>query len=229
LLNLKYHDWNGILKSAADKGKQGADKAKKGKVVSTKHNPATHSLADFAGLYKNPGYGAMKLFISTDSLFVKTVTHTLWLRHADYDIFDVFDKDPKEGIDTSEDAQLKVQFRMNLGGEIDGLESVFEAGLKPIVFTKEIEAKKVTAAELAKYTGNYALAGLTAKVYVKDGKTLYVLVPGQPDYEMVPLGNDKFAVKILTGYYLQFGPPGAAKITEATFIQPNGSFKAARK
>jgi len=229
MLNLKYNDWNSDLKSAADKGKQGADKAKKEKIASTKHNPATHSLADFAGLYKNPGYGAMKLFISNDSLFVKTVTHTLWLRHADYDIFDVFDKDPKEGIDTSADVQLKLQFRMNLGGEIDGLEGLLEAGLKPIVFTKEIEAKKVTAAELEKYTGDYALAGLTAKVYVKDGKTLYVLVPGQPDYEMVPLGNDKFAVKTLTGYYLQFGPPGAAKITEATFIQPNGSFKAARK
>ncbi len=229
MLNLKYHDWNSDLKSGVDKGKQAADKAKKEKVASTKHNPATHSLADFAGSYKNPGYGAMKLFISNDSLLVKTVTHTLWLRHADYDIFEVFDKDLKEGIDTSEDAKLKIQFRMNLAGDIDGLEGLFEAGLKPIVFTKEIEAKKVTAAELEKYTGEYTLAGMTAKVYVKDGKTLYVLVPGQPDYEMVPMGNDKFAVKVLSGFYLQFGPPGSAKITEATFIQPNGIVKASRK
>ncbi len=58
------------------------------------------------------------------------------------------------------------------------------------------------------------------KVYVKDNKTLFVSVPGQPDYEMVLLGHDKFPAKVLGGYYLQFGPPGAAKITEATFIQP---------
>jgi hypothetical protein len=43
------------------------------------------------------------------------------------------------------------------------------------------------------------------------------------------MGNDKFSIKNLSGYYLQFGPPGEAKITEATFIQPNGSFKAKRK
>jgi hypothetical protein len=118
---------------------------------------------------------------------------------------------------------------MNLSGDIDAVEGKLEASLSPIIFTKQIEAKVITAAELQKYVGDYSLAGLVVKVYVKDAKTLFVLVPGQPDYEMVPLGNDKFAVKVLSGYYLQFGPPGAAKITEAKFIQPNGSFKAARK
>ncbi|HZY35349.1 MAG TPA: hypothetical protein VFE53_01800, partial [Mucilaginibacter sp.] len=162
-------------------------------------------------------------------LFVKTNRQTIWLRHANYDIFEVFNKDPKEGIDTSEKVDLRLQFRMNLSGDIDGLEGQLEDGLKPIVFTKELAAKALTTAELQKYTGDYDLAGMVAKVYVKDGKTLFVLVPGQPDYEMIALGNDKFAVKILSGFYLQFGPSGAAKITEATFIQPNGSFKAVRK
>jgi hypothetical protein len=46
---------------------------------------------------------------------------------------------------------------------------------------------------------------------------------------MVPMGSDKFAVKILSGYYLQFGPIGKAQITDATFIQPNGNFKAIKK
>ena len=228
MLNLKYFDWNGDLKHNADKGKLEAGKAKKEKVAEVKH-PATHPLADFAGNYNNPGYGTMKLYTRHDSLFVKTVTHTLWLRQSNYDIFEVFDVDPKEGIDTTDNGGLKLQFRMNLSGDIDAVEGQLEAGLKPIVFTKQIEAKTVTAAELQKYAGDYSLAGLTVKVYVKDAKTLFVLVPGQPDYEMVPLGNDKFAVKVLSGYFLQFGPPGAEKITEATFIQPNGSFKATKK
>jgi CubicO group peptidase (beta-lactamase class C family) len=228
LLGLKYHDWNSDLKHEVDKGKQEADKEKKEKVSTVKH-PATHSLDDFAGNYSNPGYGTMKLSVSHDSLFVKTNRQTIWLRHANYDIFEVFNKDPKEGIDTSEKVDLRLQFRMNLSGDIDGLEGQLEDGLKPIVFTKELAAKALTTAELQKYTGDYDLAGMVAKVYVKDGKTLFVLVPGQPDYEMIALGNDKFAVKILSGFYLQFGPSGAAKITEATFIQPNGSFKAVRK
>ncbi|MFI5136898.1 MAG: serine hydrolase [Sphingobacteriales bacterium] len=228
LLNLKYHDWNGDLKKTADKGKREADKAKKEKVAEIKH-PATHTLTDFAGNYKNPGYGTMKLLVRNDSLYVKTVTHTLWLRHANFDIFEVFDVDPKEGIDTSDTPDLKLQFRMNLSGDIESLEGKLEGGLNPIVFTKEIEAKKVTAAELQKYVGEYELAGMVAKVYIKDGKTLYVLVPGQPDYELIPLGNDKFAIKVLSGYFMQFSPPGAAKIMDATFIQPNGSFKATKR
>jgi hypothetical protein len=69
---------------------------------------------------------------------------------------------------------------------------------------------------------------MVAKVYVKD-KTLYVQVPGQPDYETVAMGNDKFALKVLSGYYLQFGPSGGDKITELTLIQPNGSYKAKKK
>src|SRR6185312_15295305 len=129
MLGLKYYDWNGDLKGAVDKAKKEADKTEKEKVKDAKHNPATHPLADFAGSYKNPGYGSLKLYVSNDSLFVKTFTHTLWLRHANYDIFDVFDKDPKDGIDTSEAPGLKIQFTMNLSGEIDALQSPLEAGL----------------------------------------------------------------------------------------------------
>ena len=229
ILNLKYFDWDSTLKSEADKAEADAKKADKTKTTVVPHNPATHPIADYTGSYSNPGYGTMRLYTCHDSLFVKTVTHTLWLKHVNYDIFDVYDKDPKEGIDTTEGSGLKLQFQMNAAGEIGSISGVLEGGLKPIVFDKQVEAKQVTTAELQKYTGDYLLGTVTIKVYIKDNKTLFVAIPGQPDYEMVPVGNDKFAVKILSGYYLQFGPVGAAKITEATFIQPNGSFKATRK
>jgi len=229
MLNLKYHDWNSDLKNAADKGKRENDKTEKEKKAPLKHNPATHVLADFAGSFNNPGYGSMKIYVKNDSLFLKTVTHTFWLRQLNYDIFNTFDKDPKYGIDTTDVQNVKIQFQMNLSGDIDGLTTQLEDGLKPLLFARELEAKALTASELQKYVGEYELAGMIAKVYVKDGKTLYALVPGQPDYELVPMGNDKFGLKVLNGYYLQFGPPSSAKITEATFIQPNGSYKAKRK
>jgi len=228
MLNLKYYDWNSDLQHNADKGRQEAEKAKKAKVAGVKH-PATHPVADFGGNYNNPGYGTMKIYVRHDSLFVKTVTHTIWLRQSDYDIFEVFDVDPKEGIDTTDNGGLKLQFRMNLAGDIDEVEGKLEATLNPIVFTKQIEVKTLTATELQKYAGDYSLGGITAKVYVKDNKTLYVLVPGQPDYELIPLGNDKFSIKILSGFYVQFGPPGGGKIADATFMQPNGNFKATKK
>ena len=229
VLGLKYHDWNSDLKNSAEKAKKEDEKMEKEKKVAVQHNPATHKSIDFAGLYSNPGYGTMKIFTSHDSLFLKTVTHTLWLRHANYDIFDVFNKDPKEGIDTTDADGPKIQFQMNLSGDVDGLTSQLQDGLKPLLFAKGIDAKSISAAELQKYAGDYELAGMTIKIAIKNGNTLYALIPGQPDYEMVPLGNDKFSVKVLNGYYLQFGPPGEAKITEATFIQPDGSFKAKKK
>lgn len=229
LLNLKYHDWNSDLYNTTKKARDEDAKIEKEKKTSTNHSPATHKLADYTGNFGNPGYGVMKLYVKHDSLFVKLVTHTLWLRHNNYDIFDVFVKDPKYGIDTSEMQGLKFQFQMNLMGDIDAVSSKFEDGLKPLVFTRQIEIKALTANELQKYTGDYLLGGVTVKIYIKDSKTLYAAVPGQPDYELVPMDNQKFSVKVLDGYFLQFGPPGAAKITEATFIQPNGSFKASRK
>ncbi|MDB4901102.1 MAG: serine hydrolase [Mucilaginibacter sp.] len=228
MLNLKYFDWNGDRKKAADKGKEERDKLKKETTPVAKHYSATHPLGDFAGNYQNPGYGTLKIRLVKDSLLVKTFNNTIWLRHNTYDIFDVFDKDIKDGVDTSEAPNLKIQFQMDLAGDINGLTAILEAGLKPILFTKQIAAKPLTANELQKYVGEYELAGIVAKVYLKE-KTLYLFVPGQPEYETIPMGNDKFSIKNLSGYYLQFGPPGEAKITEATFIQPNGSFKAKRK
>jgi len=91
------------------------------------------------------------------------------------------------------------------------------------------QKRNLLAAELQKYVGDYELPGITASVYIKDGKTLYAHVPGQPDYELVYNGNDKFSLKILKGFYLQFDPAGTQKITGATFIQPNGSFAAKKK
>lgn len=229
ILKLKYFDWNGDQKKAADKGRAEAEKLKKETVTAAKHYPATHPLADFEGNYNNPGYGTMPVRLVKDSLQIKTFNNTLWLRHNNYDIFDVLIKDPVDGIDTSETPQLlKFQFVMDLSGEITGLTAQLEAGLKPILFSKKAIAKAISATDLQKYVGDYELAGITAKVYIKDN-TLYVLVPGQPDYETVALGNDKFALKAINGFYLQFGPLGEAKITEVTFIQPNGSFKAKRK
>jgi len=228
MLNLKYFDWNTDQKKGVDKAKAEEEKLKKEKAPVAKHFPATHPLDNYSGNFSNPGYGTLKIRLIKDSLLIKTFNNTIWLRHNSYDIFDLFMKDPKDGVDTSETPEIKFQFQMDLSGEITGLTAQLEAGLKPILFTKQAIAKPLTAAELEKYVGEYVLGGITAKVYIKD-KTLFVFVPGQPDYETIALGNDKFGLKALNGFYLQFGPQGSDKITEATFIQPNGSFKATKK
>ncbi len=76
--------------------------------------------------------------------------------------------------------------------------------------------------------GDYNLSGATVKVYVKDNSTLFVLVPGQPDYELNNVGKNKFALKVAEGYYVQFDVNDNGITTALTFLQPNGNFKASK-
>lgn len=84
-------------------------------------------------------------------------------------------------------------------------------------------------AELEKYVGEYELAGMTAKFYIKGENTLYLFVPGQPEYELLPLEKHKFALKIVEGYKVEFVEDESGNLTEVLFVQPNGTFKAKKK
>ena len=119
---------------------------------------------------------------------------------------------------------------MNEAGDMNSVQITIEPTLSPISFTKTPKPKEITVEELKKYVGDYDLAGAaTVKVYIKDNKTLYVLVPGQPDYELVPIEKDKFSLKIINGYFVQFEINEKSESTGLTFIQPNGNFKAKKK
>lgn len=230
MLGIKYFDWNNDVKKSADKAKSTQDEAKKSATSNRKLNTTpTHPLKDYEGVYNNPGYGNFEVYLNKDSLFAKGGDNVLWLRHYHYDVFDIFGKDPKEGIDTADAGPVKIQFQMNTAGDIETLTVPFEAGLKPIVFTKQLKAKDIKKEDLQKYTGEYELNGATIKIYIKNDKTLYALVPGQPEYELVPIDKDKFGLKVISGYYIQFSVNDKNKVTDLTFIQPNGNFKAAKK
>ncbi|MDQ6756178.1 MAG: serine hydrolase [Bacteroidota bacterium] len=230
LLNQKYFDWNNDIKKQAQKNKMAEAEAKKSSVSNRKLNTSpSHSLKEYTGAYNNPGYGNFEVHLNKDSLFAKGGENTLWLRHYHYDVFDILVKDKEGEIDTAEVAPFKFQFQMNTSGDIESLSVPFEAGLKPIVFTKQLKAKDVNKEELQKYTGEYNLNGATVKIYIKNDKTLYALVPGQPEYELVPVDKDKFGLKVISGYFVQFSVDDKNKVTDLTFIQPNGNFKAIKK
>jgi hypothetical protein len=117
---------------------------------------------------------------------------------------------------------------MNAAGDIESFSAPFEAGLKPLVFTKQLKAIAVATNDLQKYVGEYDLNGTTIKVHIKNN-VLFALVPGQPDYELVPVDKDKFGLKIAPGYFALFGVDASNKAIDMTFMQPNGNFKATRK
>jgi CubicO group peptidase (beta-lactamase class C family) len=234
VLRLPAKDWSGYLKGVSDQAKADAKKVAANKISSRK--PGTHpshTLGDYAGIYSNPGYGSFEVALQQDSLFAIFLKQTWWLKHYHFDIFDPIDKDPKEGIDTSntDGGGIRLQFEMDQAGNISSVSMQLEATLdKPIVFTRTPKATALSVGELQKYVGEYVLGGsVTAKIYIKNDKTLILFVPGQPEYELVPTGSDKFIIKTLTGFAIQFNKNDKGEITELLAIQPNGTFKATKK
>ena len=228
ILNIPYLDWSANRKKVIDKAKASAASAKKNESMKKLGTKPSHPVKDYEGLYYNPGYGTIEIFAVGDSLFGRVPTKLFWLRHYHYDVFESFEKDPQEGIDTSDENPLKVQFNMNIDGNINSISVGFEPTLKPIEFTRKEKEVPISAESLQKYVGEYELSGVTAKVYTKNS-TLYLYVPGQPDYELASLGNDKFTIKSLTGYTVQFEKDDKGNVTGVSFIQPNGTFKATKK
>jgi hypothetical protein len=228
LLNLDPVDWNGNRLKAIQKSK--AAQAATSTTTASKKKPYTkpsHSAADYTGKYKNVGYGNLDIYQKADSLFAVTTYGKMYLRHYHYDIFEPLFVDPVEGIDTTGNG-WRIQFTMNTDGDIQSALINFEPTLKPIEFTRKPNEIKVTAEKLKMYEGEYLIGAETAKVYIK-GNTLYLFVPGQPDYELAPTGEHQFTLKALTGFSLEFVLNDKKQVTGVNFIQPNGTFKATKK
>ncbi|MEI2710883.1 MAG: serine hydrolase [Chitinophagaceae bacterium] len=230
MLKLAYIDWSGDRKKVVDKAKAETKKAEATTTSNQKLNTKpSHDLKDYEGLYTSKGYGSFDLSVRNDSLILNSQSQTWWLRHYHYDVFEPFDYNGIDPLDTTDKSPLKINFTTNDAGDIAEIVMPTEGGLDPTHFVKTAKAKSVTNDELKKYVGEYELGGQTVKVYIQNEKTLYVLVPGQPDYELVANGNNKFAIKVAAGFYVQFEVNDKGETQSLTFMQPNGNFKAVKK
>lgn len=229
MLGLKYFDWETDRKSAADKANAANRDAEKSKAATPKkETKPSHDLKDYEGLYSHKGYGTFEVVAKNDSLFALLGKKTWWFKHLQYDIFMPVEKDAAGNLDTTENSD-PLQFTLNLSGDVESVAINFEPGLKPLVFSKTLKAKEITKEELQQYEGEYDLSGTSLKIYLKGEKTIYLLVPGQPEYELVPVDKDKFSIKILKGFTVQFNRDDKKEISELLSIQPNGTFKAIKK
>ena len=228
MIVLHYYDWQTALKSSSDSAKAQAKRAEKSVISNQKLNTKpSHDIKDYEGAYTNPGYGTFNVELVNDSLFITGITHTFWLKHYHYDVFTLFDKDPKDGIDTS-DQSTQLQFNTGLNGDIENASIALEPTLKPIVFTRTLREKIIDSGSLKAYIGDYELAGapVKLKVYTKNDNKLYLFVEGQPEYELAPVDKDKFALKNMNGFTVQFNRNDKNEVIELLSIQPNGTFKA---
>ncbi|MCB0775190.1 MAG: serine hydrolase [Chitinophagaceae bacterium] len=229
LLKVSPIDWNGRANERTEKAKKSAKEAETSVISNqVKGTNPSHTASEYTGIYSNPGYGTFEIELKNDSLILVTTNGNGWMRHYHYDVFEVLNIDDEDGtVDTSNKDNLKIQFQMNTAGEITSVSVPLQPGLDDIKFTRKPKAKEITGDELKKFEGEYEFApGQTAKFYIKGDKTLYAFIEGQPEYELVATDKNKFALKILQGYSVLFEENENGEIVSASFIQPNGTFKA---
>jgi CubicO group peptidase (beta-lactamase class C family) len=231
MLKLSYRNWGKT---------QLADKLKNDSIAKTSPNtdsinrkPNTrpsHELNDYAGNYENKGYGQVKIFRERDTMWMdyneageRTKSY---LQHYHYDVFRIRSTEETED---SKDA-TKIRFNTGADGKISSLEAQLEPTVKDIMFEKLTASINVKKTDLEKFVGDYELApGVFAKFYIKGEKTLYAFIEGQPEYELLPTAKNKFDLKVLKGYSVQFEENEKGDILSVSFIQPNGTFKAPKK
>ncbi len=229
MLKLPYRDWHQQRKKAMDEAKAAAKSVTTSDSLNRKQGTRpSHLMAEYAGLYEHPGYGEFRVSVRNDSLIMsfRNEKADAWLEHYHYEIFR-----PKTlGSDLDEDpSTLRVRFDINLRGDIESA-TLFgiEPAIEKVVFKKKPMEVAISAADLDKYVGEYELPGIAAKIYKKSDK-LYLFVPGQPEYETLPVGNHEFKLKILEGYSIRFELNDHQQVTAVNFIQPNGTFRAKKK
>jgi len=231
LLKVEKTDWNKIQKEKADEAKkQAAAGQEKTASIQKKGTKTSHLLAEFTGDYSHPGYGTVEVQFERDSLFAQTPYQKVWLKHFHYNIFSLVGMENGK-VDTTTVSPMQFNFRINNMGEIASLSFKAEPTVDAIEFKrkpKEIEVNKET---LEKYTGDYDLGGQAVKFYLKEGNenTLFLFVTGQPEYDLLAIGKDKFALKVAEGYTIEFAEDENGNVKEAKFTQPNGVFVANRK
>ncbi|TAL44003.1 MAG: serine hydrolase [Chitinophagaceae bacterium] len=227
MLKLPYRDWNKLQLEATKKAKDAAKAVVKNDSLVHKFNTKpSQDLKNYTGKYSNPGYGSIEIMLKDGGLVSKFNNIDIRLDHYHYDQFNAVILDPA----LADSEPIRLSFHIDEKGEIKRLTAPFEAGTKDIEFTKESKVIDIKQSDLEKYVGEYELApGAVAKFYIKGEKTLYAFIEGQPEYELVAVDKNKFDLKILNGYSVQFEENAKGEITAASFIQPNGTFKAKRK
>lgn len=111
LLSLEKRDWNGRLSARAKELEAAQASAIKARFDSrTPNTRPSHPLADYAGDYEHPGYGAVKVTVDGDSLVASWQTLRARLEHFHFDTFSA----GRSGALAGE----MVQFHLNPAGRV---------------------------------------------------------------------------------------------------------------
>jgi CubicO group peptidase (beta-lactamase class C family) len=219
ILGLEAEDWIGDAAKKIAEGEAVGKKAEEKKA--TRKRPGTvpaHKLDEYAGDYRHPGYGDLKVTLQGGKLgFVYNGIATP-LAHWHYETFNGLKADDPAFEDT------KLTFRTDENGNVVGLIVPFEASVDDIYFVKKPEARLSDPAYLKTLLGDYVLPTQTVTIGLK-GDVLTLTIPGQPVYELVPEVGGEFSLKAAKVVRLRFQEDAKGQVTGLEVSQPGGVYE----
>jgi CubicO group peptidase (beta-lactamase class C family) len=219
ILGLAAEDWIG---DAAKKLAEGEAVGKKAEEkLSSRRRPGTvpaHKLDEYAGDYRHPGYGNLKVTLKGGQLgFIYNDIATP-LAHWHYETFNGGKADDPAFKDT------KLTFRTDANGNVVGVAVPMEAALDDIYFAKKPDARMSDPAYLKTLLGAYALTTQTVTVGLK-GNVLTLSIPGQPVYDLVPEVGGEFSLKVAKVVRVRFLEDAKGQATALEISQPSGVYE----
>lgn len=205
LLGLEGIDWVQRFREIERKRRdQELSAEKKGYTGQKAGTHPSHELAEYAGAFEHPGYGAMTIRADSTGgapkLFLKLNDIERPLEHFHYDTFQV----PENPLDPFE--KLRVTFPTNVQGEISTVQANLDANVNEIVFTRAPEKRMFEVSFLRQFTGEYDTPGRPWTIALAGENTLQLISPGAPPRKLIPRHGTRFDVEGLNGVTLEFKP-----------------------
>jgi CubicO group peptidase (beta-lactamase class C family) len=224
LLGLDQKPWSPRFKEIIDKMKAEGEKAKKEADKDRQLNTKpTHPIDDYAGDYAHPAYGTVSVTKEGDGLKAKYNGKDFILSHYHYDVFDL--KDPQE----PEGGGVKVTFGLDIKGNVMSAAVQLEPTVKELIFIRLADKKMSERSFLEKFCGQYELQGQLFTVQIKGENTLIVVVPGQPEMELVPYKGTEFTIKGAPNAAVEFILDASGLAVEAKLKQAGAVLTAPKK
>ena len=219
LLGLEQTPWSERRLKDRMEGKQ-ADREARQK-AGGERIPSTspsHALTDYVGEYEHPAYGTLRISLKDSGLQFDFHKIVLPLRHYHYDRFDT-PNDELYGV-------WSVNFSTNPQGDIQEARMSLDEG--EAVFVRKADASLSDAKTLQLYAGKYTLAGTTVDVALKSDGFLYLVVPGQPAYQLIPYKARRFRMQGFADYTFEF-VLAEGKVVSLKQRDPSGESELQRK
>jgi CubicO group peptidase (beta-lactamase class C family) len=180
----------------------------------------SHPLADYAGEYSHPAYGALHVIFRDGGLSVNFGGITTAVTHWHFDTF----RAPMGRLLAQN--QTFLQFGTNLQGDVETVAVALEEAASPIVFRRRPSPVMSDPDYLARFTGTYEGSGAVIRV-AQRGKGLLVETSDGRTLELAPYRDTEYRADDGSGARAVFSP-AQGQATELLLITSRGAVRAQR-